>query len=1076
MNSSHPTISPGLLGILGVFLAVFAHSASARAAEIDRNLARYFENYCYDCHSAASADANTEFDLYSTVKGEFGLRGHPAIIEDLLWVIEEGEMPPRTAEKQPSQEENAEAEHLLSAILEDLREASKDDPGRVVMARLNRGEYSNALRDLSGGKSIKVDDILPADSGAGEGFSNVGEALNMSAGQIERYLRASTRALQHALILPEDGIQWFDEPLTFKDSPAELREHLITRMKEWHEAAAHRWYDLWFEDLEKTHGMTFGLYWEAAWKLHHQQGGQTAEEIAALYENALNPRLISLWHELLTTEVDHAFQEEIGYLVARQIRWWQSLPSPGEITEEQLREVLEKEDEWFANSRSWKWSPKYETTPTGRDARRAKINQEPGQREYAITIPQAGETSPTTIQLLVTDAGDGNDADVIRWKNGEFRFADGEEIRWENWEIGVETVQAPSLTEVPVPDGAKEFRIKAIADPERGRNSSVQTAVLLDEELSELDYHLLVRDEAREVWGAESSAAMEAYEHARQEQRAFVRRTLRVPDHEHPWYYYDVNALGNFTNRTGLDIRFVGGPWRVSPVIPVSKTRIHWVNAPALQTEMPEDDLQDIQALQADLDQALQVPHQKLLFFLRDHGITNFPEGIIPPDDALNGLDKAALREFQKLTEAVRRTERHYREQARPIIHDFAERAWRRHLSPREIEPLMAAYETKRGNGGSFDAAVKMALKTVLMSPHFLFKSRRTLNSTEPYRLTAHEVADRLSFTIWGSIPDRDLIDLAESGELLQQDVLLAQTRRMLRDDRARGLATEFAGVWFKFRDFEANPDQEKFPSFDQKLYDAMEEEAIRFFADLFQNDGSIQDILTADYKLINGLLAEHYGIEGVNGEEWQRVPAPEHLKGGILTMAGVLTKTSAPLRTSPVLRGTWLLEDVLGEEMPPPPPNVPELSEDETNEAGLTIAQQLAAHRERPECASCHNKIDPLGLALENFDPIGQWRETVAEGQPVTNEATTADGVNLNGVESLREYLVSQKLDSLMRQFNRKLLGYALGRGVEVGDAALLERMRQAMTENDFRFLPALEQVVTSKQFLYRRDPGTEA
>ncbi len=1065
----------------------------------------YFENYCYDCHSAASADANTEFDLYSTVNGEFGLRGHPDILEDLLRVIEEEEMPPRKAEKQPAEIETAAAVKALSAILQDLRQASQDDPGRVVMARLNRGEYSNALRDLSGGKSIKVDDILPADSGAGEGFSNVGEALNMSAGQIERYLRASTRALQHALILPESGMQWFNEPLTFKDTPAELREHLITRMKEWHEAAAGRWYDLWFEDLDKTHGMSFGLYWEAAWRLHHRQGGSSPEEVAELYDGDLNPRLIGLWHELLRTDLDEAFQEEIGYLVARQIRWWQNLPGPDEIDPQALRRILEEEDEWFANSRSWNWSPEYETTPTGRDARRAKINQDPGKRQYAIDLTQTADKPLDTIQLLVTDAGDGNEEDVIQWTAGEFRFGEGEDGPWKAWEQavphfstpdgeklswgnvpgrlssvnqigqGTVTVQAPALLTIPVPEGAREFRIQAVTHPELGKNSSVQTAVLLNEELEERDVHLLVREEAREVWGAENSAAMEAYEHARGEQRNFVRQTLRVPDHEHPWYYYDVNALGNFTNRTGLDTRFVGGPWRVAPVIPVSKTRIHWVNAPALQSEMPEEDLREIRSLQADLDQALQAPHQKLLFFLRDHGIEEYPEGVLPPDAAVSSLDGPARAEFEELAAAVRETETRYREQARGIIHDFAERAWRRHLGLREIEPLVAAYDTKRGNGGSFDASVKMALKTVLMSPHFLFKSQRSLDSTEPYRLTAHEVADRLSFSIWGSIPDRELIDLAESGKLLEEAVILEQTRRMLRDARARGLATEFAGVWFKFRDFEANPDQEKFPKFDQQLYEAMEEEAVRFFADLFQNDGSIQDILTADYKLVNKRLAEHYGLENFQGEEWQRIVAPNHLKGGILTMAAILTKTSAPLRTSPVLRGTWLLEDVLGEEMPPPPPNVPELSENETNEQGLTIAQQLAAHRARPECASCHDKIDPLGLAMENFDPIGQWREEVAAGEPVTNTATTADGVPLDGVESLRDYLVREKLDSLVSQFNRKLLGYSLGRGVEVGDAALLERMEQAMAANDYRLLPALEQVVTSKQFLYRRDPGSE-
>jgi len=363
------------------------------------------------------------------------------------------------------------------------------------------------------------------------------------------------------------------------------------------------------------------------------------------------------------------------------------------------------------------------------------------------------------------------------------------------------------------------------------------------------------------------------------------------------------------------------------------------------------------------------------------------------------------------------------------------------------------------------------------VSPFFLFKSQTTRDSTEPYRLSAAEVADRLAFSLWASIPDERLVRLAREGDLLEEETLLSEMRRLLADERSRGLATEFAGTWFKFRDFqaEASPDTEKFPLYDDRLAEAMEEESIRFFADLFRNDGSIRNLFTADYKFIDERLAELYGIDDYKGKGWKKVEVPERLRGGLLTMASVLTKTSEPLRTSPVRRGTWLLEDVLGAEMPPPPPNVEPLSEDETNEDGHTIAEQLEAHREKAECAVCHDKIDPLGLALENFNPIGQWRESLSNGDAVTATATTADGVALEGFTSLRAYLVEHQLDRFLLQFNRKLLGYMLGRGVEVGDTALLECMQAALEENDYQVSAAIAEVVTSRQFLFRRDPAPD-
>ena len=286
----------------------------------------------------------------------------------------------------------------------------------------------------------------------------------------------------------------------------------------------------------------------------------------------------------------------------------------------------------------------------------------------------------------------------------------------------------------------------------------------------------------------------------------------------------------------------------------------------------------------------------------------------------------------------------------------------------------------------------------------------------------------------------------------------------MLKDERARSLATDFAAQLWQFGGFEDfdGPDSKRFVAFTPKIRSAMLAETTEFIADLFMNDGSLENILSADYTFANADLAKFYGLPKISGNQMRRVAAPRE-RGGLVTMGMFLTQTSLPLRTSPVQRGTWVWRDVLGRGLPAPPPNVPELSEDETNDKGQTVREQLEIHRADPNCASCHARIDPPGIALEAFDPIGRLREGYE------TEATTHDGVELNGVIGLRDYLRSHR-DEFFAHFNRKLLGYALGRAVQLGDDELLERMGSKLKESGYRFSSLVQEIVTSKQFRFRR------
>jgi hypothetical protein len=295
----------------------------------------------------------------------------------------------------------------------------------------------------------------------------------------------------------------------------------------------------------------------------------------------------------------------------------------------------------------------------------------------------------------------------------------------------------------------------------------------------------------------------------------------------------------------------------------------------------------------------------------------------------------------------------------------------------------------------------------------------------------------------------------------------------MLADDRARALGEAFAGQWMGFYNFRSftDPDGEAYPQYTEELRLAMFEESVRFFTHIFQEGRPLTEIITADYSFLNETLAEHYGINGVNGENLRKVELPEDKpRGGVLTQGSFLTGTSMPLRTSPVNRGVWILETILGEHLPAPPPNVPPLSDEQVSTEGLTIPEQLARHREDPACMNCHIRIDPLGLSLEQFDPIGSWREEYPGGAPVDPAGQDAEGTPIEGVQGLIDYLMARD-EKVLRQFNRKLLGFALGRGVEKSDDPLLDDMLDALRENDNKFIAALEVVVSSPQFRFRRD-----
>jgi hypothetical protein len=400
------------------------------------------------------------------------------------------------------------------------------------------------------------------------------------------------------------------------------------------------------------------------------------------------------------------------------------------------------------------------------------------------------------------------------------------------------------------------------------------------------------------------------------------------------------------------------------------------------------------------------------------------------------------------------------------VLRAFADRAYRRPARHEEVTRLLRFVEAAQKNGEGTEEGIRLALQAILVSPHFLFKVELD-GGPGTHPVGDLELATRLSYFLWSSLPDEELFRRAATGRL--RDSLPAQVRRMLRDPRSRALAEEFAGQWLQTRGLTAaTPDPARFPDFDEELWRAMLRETELFFDHIVRADRSVLELLDADYTFVNERLARHYGLPGVRGGEFRRVALAGTGRGGVLTQAAVLTVTSNPTRTSPVKRGKWVLENLLGAPPPPPPPGADDLKPATHDGRPATLRQRLELHRTKAECAACHRHMDPLGFGLENFDAVGAWRDR-DECQPIDAGGTLPDGRSFRGPAELRAVL-KERAGDFSRCLAEKLLTYALGRGLTPADRCAVDRVVRDLRRNDSRFSSLVLAVVQSEPFQTRR------
>jgi len=424
------------------------------------------------------------------------------------------------------------------------------------------------------------------------------------------------------------------------------------------------------------------------------------------------------------------------------------------------------------------------------------------------------------------------------------------------------------------------------------------------------------------------------------------------------------------------------------------------------------------------------------------------------------------------LTAAGRRQLAAEERQWKRIVSAVARRAFRRAVTDADIEAPLRFYKEARAEG-DFDAGIEMALRAVLASTEFLFRIERdpkTVKPQTPYRVSDVELASRLSFFLWSSVPDDELLDAAIAGTLSRPATLERQVKRMLASPKAEALVTNFAGQWLYLRNLAAaSPDARTFPDFDDNLRQAFRRETELFVESIVQDDRSALDLLRADYTFVNERLAKHYGIPNVYGSRFRRVSLDDkNARGGILGQGSILTVTSYANRTSPVLRGKWILENIVGTPPPPPPQNVPPLKDTDSEGRVLSMRERMAQHRASPACAGCHQLMDPAGLSMENFDAIGRWRVRTESGGAVDASGGLPDGSTFSGMSGLRAALL-RKPEMFVGTLTEKLMTYGLGRGLEYYDAPSVREIVRDARAQDYRFSALVLGIVSSDPFQMR-------
>jgi mono/diheme cytochrome c family protein len=1045
IKSSRWSVLAFALGIPAVLAWAGASGAPAQkrpAATLDQRFAGtvrpFLQSYCVSCHGKSSPQAQLDLTAYTSVDSV--ARDYPrwSLLMDKLAARQ---MPPKGAGRQPSAGQCDAVIGWIRALRLDEAKRNAGDPGPVLARRLSNAEYDYTIRDLTG-VDLRPTREFPVDPANQEGFDNSGESLSLSPALMKKYIGAAKEIADH-VALTTAGLEFASHPVL---AETDRDKFCILRIVAFY----------------KRQPTDYADYFQAAWRYRHRAalGAPKATQSSIAAAAKISPQYLPLVWTTLTAD-----GEKVGPLAKLQTMW-NALPAPSKTAPNSERAGCEAMRDWVIALRkkvAWKFAN--------------------------LRVPRGFSTGGQCFVL---------------WKDREY--------------ASHRRMLYPDALQV---GGAPRVQAAPARSYGRRQQASQPAAAPVDPDL------FVPKDEAArkpyvDAFTRFCNVFPDAF-YISERGRMFVDdpgdqgRLLTAGLHNSMGYFRDDTPLMELildeNGRRELDRLWLDFDTVAFVPERMHLEFFHYERAESGTIMSPEFNF--VRAEDPDATSDAKIKR------LADAYLAKARKSM---DE--NGGDPLALQaivdHFKWVSTHIRATER-ARLAAEPVqlqsMLDFASRAYRRPLTDAEKADLLSFYRSLRQKEGlTHEEAVRDTVVSILMSPNFLF--RLDLEADAPFRshadtrpaalsgtrdrgqgarskslppkartdvapapargtgvepLPDYALASRLSYFLWSSLPDRELLGHAAAGDLHRPDVLAAQARRMLHDPRVKALATEFGGNWLDFRRFEEHNavDRERFPTFNDDLREAMFQEPLHFLMDEFQNDRSVLDLLYGNYTFVNGALARHYGMTDVKAadNEWVRVDGADRRgRGGVLPMAVFLTENSPGLRTSPVKRGYWVVRRLLGETIPPPPPTVPQLPSDESKMGDVTLRHALEQHRSNPACAGCHARFDSYGLVFEGYGPVGELRTKDLGGKPVDTSAPFPGGTELTGLAGLRTFVREHRQGDFLDNFGRKLLSYALGRTLLPSDDATLELMRSRLAAGGYRFGGLVDTIVTSRQFRNRR------
>ncbi|MGO9255762.1 MAG: DUF1592 domain-containing protein [Bryobacteraceae bacterium] len=1016
-------LAPGMIALAAIPAAHAANSALEQ--QFAQTVRPFITRYCIACHGGETPAAQFDLRAYSTM--ETVVRDHPrwALVAEKLTAQQ---MPPAPM-PQPPAESRQQVIDWIKAMRSNEARKNAGDPGLVLARRLSNSEYNYTIRDLTG-VDIQPTREFPVDPANPAGFDNSGESLTMSPALLRKYLQAAREVGDHMVLSP-DGFDFAPHPMLVE---TDRDRYAIQRI-------------VGFYERQPT---DYADYFQAAWRFKHRSAlGKPSATLAAIAADAkVSAKYLPMIWQLLE-EPPQAAKMEVGPIAKLQAMW-RALPVPGGD------------------------QPGPGGTPEGAPLRAQCVEM----RDFVVRI--RNHTAMQFAAPVVRGLPAGSQP-LLNWKLRQFN---SHRRDFDPAALRNDTDPDPVVPQIPKYPGLHQEAAPRWA------------ALTAKARAGDPDLVVTAAERSRyEASFARFASVFPDTFYVKERGRYFPDdsedkgRLLSAGYHNVMGYWRDDTPLmelilddkgQNELNRLWDEFDFIA-----------DHTGRTWDQYYFNQSgEVDGKGAESGRARPTDK----KVNDSAVIFGLRDAYLAK-----AAANPSNNPVAPEAIRvHFQWVDDTLRRIER-MREEAQPHHLDalvkFAARAYRRPLSKAERDDILAYYHSLREKDGlAHEDAIRESIVSVLMSPDFCYRidlldsagrgatskaAAPNMDKAAVSPLSGYALASRLSYFLWSSMPDQELLAHAAAGDLQRIGVLIAQARRMLKDEKARGLATEFGGNWLDFRRFEqiSSVDRQRFPSFTNELREAMFQEPIRLIEDVIRNDRSVLDLIYGNYTFVNSVLAQHYGMPEVAGNEntWVRMDdAGRYERGGLLPMAVFLTQNAPGLRTSPVKRGYWVVRRVLGEVIPPPPPVVPELPNDEAK-SDLPLRDMLAKHRTNPVCASCHARFDVFGLAFEGYGPVGEARTKDLAGRPVDASAVFPGGSQGAGFEGVETYIREHRQADYLDNLSRKMLAYALNRSLLLSDELTVQRIDTRLAANGYRFGSLVETVVTSPQFRNRRNPEVQ-